>query len=351
VPADRAPTAVTPVVSYQCAIDAITSRCFPSYALRRRAMAPGALAQLEFLLIAAAVAEGWAVSVPDHEGRNGMWGAPYEPGYHVLDGLRAALSTERFGLSPSAPIGLWGYSGGGLASAWAAEMSGSYAPELNIVGAVLGSPVGDLGHTFLRLNGTYMSGLPALVVAALADIYPELNRVIQAHTTEEGKALLQRLHKWTTVEAIIRMAKKDMGDMLDRPLAQILDTPEVKHVFDDIKLGAAVPTPPVLIIQAVHDQLISVEDIDELADTYESGGASVTYHRDVFSEHILLHPMSAPMTLRWLTDRFNGKPLDEHLMRTKWPTLLNPMTYFGMARLVKIAAKVVTGRTVERRPL
>jgi triacylglycerol lipase len=351
VPAERDEQAVTPVVSYQCAIDAVTSRCFPSYALRRRAMAPGALAQFEFLLIAAALAEGWAVSVPDHEGRNGMWGAPYEPGYHVLDGLRAALNTERFGLSPSAPIGLWGYSGGGLASAWAAEMSGSYAPELNIVGAVLGSPVGDLGHTFRRLNGTYMSGLPALVVAALADIYPELNRVIQAHTTEEGKALLQRLHKWTTAEAIIRMAKKDMGDMLDRPLEQILDTPEVKHVFDDIKLGAAVPTPPVLIIQAVHDQLISVEDIDELADTYESGGASVTYHRDVFSEHILLHPMSAPMTLRWLTDRFNGKPLDEHLMRTKWPTLLNPMTYFGMVRLVKIAAKVVTGRTVERRPL
>jgi triacylglycerol lipase len=351
VPAERDEQAVTPVVSYQCAIDAVTSRCFPSYALRRRAMAPGALAQFEFLLIAAALAEGWAVSVPDHEGRNGMWGAPYEPGYHVLDGLRAALNTERFGLSPSAPIGLWGYSGGGLASAWAAEMSGSYAPELNVVGAVLGSPVGDLGHTFRRLNGTYMSGLPALVVAALADIYPELNRVIQAHTTEEGKALLRRLHTMTTAEAIIRMAKKDMGDMLDRPLEQILDTPEVKHVFDDIKLGAAVPTPPVLIIQAVHDQLISVEDIDELADTYESGGASVTYHRDVFSEHLLLHPMSAPMTLRWLTDRFNGKPLDEHLMRTKWPTLLNPMTYFGMVRLVKIAAKVVTGRTVERRPL
>jgi hypothetical protein len=351
VPAERAPKAVTPLVSYQCAIDAVTSRCFPSYALRRRAMAPGALAQFEFLLIAAAVAEGWAVSVPDHEGRNGMWGAPYEPGYHVLDGLRAALGSERLGLSQPAPIGLWGYSGGGLASAWAAEMSGSYAPELNIVGAVLGSPVGDLGHTFRRLNGTYMSGLPALVVAALADIYPELNRVIQAHTTEEGKALLRRLHKMTTAEAIIRMAKKDMGDMLDRPLEQILDTPEVKHVFDDIKLGAAVPTPPVLIIQAVHDQLISVEDIDELADTYESGGASVTYHRDLFSEHILLHPMSAPMTLRWLTDRFNGKPLNEHLMRTKWPTLLNPMTYVGMARLVKIAAKVVTGRTVERRPL
>jgi len=351
VPAERSPDAVTPVISYQCAIDAVTSRCFPSYALRRRAVATGSVAQFEFLLIAAAVAEGWAVSVPDHEGRKGMWGAPYEPGYHVLDGLRAALNTERLGLSPSAPIGLWGYSGGGLASAWAAEMCGAYAPELNIVGAVLGSPVGDLGHTFRRLNGSHMAGLPALVVAALADIYPELKRVIDEHATEEGKDLLRRLHKMTTAEAVVRMFKKDMGDMVDQPLDQILDTPEVQHVFDEIKLGAAVPSPPVLIVQAVHDLLISVEDIDELADTYSAAGANVTYHRDMFSEHLLLHPMSAPMTLRWLTDRFDGKPLTEHLVRTKWPTLLNPMTYVGMARLAKIAAKVVTGRTVERSPL
>jgi len=139
--------------------------------------------------------------------------------------------------------------------------------------------------------------------------------------------------------------------MLDRPLEEILDTPEVKYVFNEIKLGAAVPTPPVLIVQAVHDQLISVEDIDELAYTYSAGGADVTYHRDLLSEHLLLHPLSAPMTLRWLTDRFNGKPLSDHLVRSKWPTLLNPMTYVGMARLARIAAKVITGRTVEHRPL
>ena len=39
------------------------------------------------------------MSVPDHEGRNGMWGAPHEPGYCVLDGVRAALNYERLGLS------------------------------------------------------------------------------------------------------------------------------------------------------------------------------------------------------------------------------------------------------------
>jgi triacylglycerol lipase len=104
-------------------------------------------------------------------------------------------------------------------------------------------------------------------------------------------------------------------------------------------------------VQAVHDPIVSVDDIDALSDTYLAGGASVTYHRDTFSEHLSLHPLSAPMTLRWLTDRFAGKPVSENFARTKWPTMLNPMTYVGMARLVRIAAKVVTGRTVERRPL
>ncbi|MEN3318492.1 MAG: hypothetical protein V7643_1893 [Mycobacterium sp.] len=351
VPTERAAAGPVPLVSYQCAIDAVAGRCFPSYALRRGARAIGALAQFEFFLVAAALAEGWAVSVPDHEGSKGMWGAPYEPGYHVLDGVRAALHYERLGLSPDAPVGLWGYSGGGLASAWAAEVSGSYAPELNIVGAVLGSPVGDLGHAFRRLNGSFYSGLPAMVVAALTHIYPELDKVIQEHATDEGKAMLLRIEKMTTAHAVLRLIGMDMGKLVDQPLEQILSTPAVQHVFESIKLGTAVPTPPVLIVQAVHDRIVSVDDIDELTDTYQSGGASVTYHRDMFSEHMLLHPMSAPMTLRWLTDRFNGKPLDEHLVRTTWPTLLNPLTYVGMARLMKIAAKVVTGRTVERSPL
>jgi alpha-beta hydrolase superfamily lysophospholipase len=351
VPTERTTDKPTPIVSYQCAIDAVAGRCFPSYALRRGAKAIGALAQLEFFLIAAALAEGWAVSVPDHEGPDGTWGAPYEPGYHILDGVRAALNCQRLGLSPDAPVGLWGYSGGGLASAWAAEVHGDYAPDVNVVGAVLGSPVADLGNAFRRLNGSFYAGLPAMVVAALSHVYPELDRVIQEHGTDTGKAMLLRVEKMTTAHAVLRLIGMDMGKLVDAPLEQILQMPEVKHVFESIRLGTTVPTPPVLIVQAVHDRIVSVDDIDELAHTYKSGGASVTYHRDMFSEHMLLHPMSAPMALRWLTDRFDAKPLSEHLVRTTWPTMLNPMTYVGMARLIKIAAKVATGRTVDRSPL
>ncbi|WP_299569464.1 lipase family protein [uncultured Williamsia sp.] len=341
----------TPIVSYQCAIDAITGRCFPSYALRRGAKALGALPQFEFVLISALLAEGWAVSIPDHEGPKGLWGIPYEPGYCILDGVRAALSYAPLGLRPDAPVGLWGYSGGGLASAWAAEMYDSHAPELNVVGAVLGSPVGDLGNTYQRLNGTFFSALPALVVSALRHVYPELDDIIDGHATVEGRAKLARLQAMTTVEAVVRYMFTDMGAFLDTPLEEILAMPEVRRVFDSIRLGQSPPSIPVLLVQACNDRIVAVDDIDALARTYADAGTDVTYHRDRFSEHMLMHPLSAPTALRWLRERVEGRPVDENRRRTAWPTLFNPATYRGMIRLGAIAGKVMSGRPIPRREL
>ncbi|MDR3664115.1 MAG: lipase family protein [Mycobacterium sp.] len=348
LPVGHNPDTPCPIVSYQCAIDAVSDACFPSYALRRRARALGSVAQLEFVLIAAVLAQGWAVSIPDHEGTDGIWGAPHEPGYHILDGLRAAINTESLGLFADAPIGLWGYSGGGLASAWAAEEFADYAPELNVVGAALGSPVGDLGETFRRLNGSHAAGLPATVIAALTHIYPGLNRVINEHATEVGKAMLRNIKDMTTVAAVFRHAGLDMDNLLKPPLQQVLDTAEVQHVFESIKLGKTAPTPPLLVMQAVYDQIIAVENIDELTDTYILGGSHVTYHRDILSEHLVLHPVAAPMTLTWLADRFAGKPLGP-TVRTSWPALLNPATYVGLLKLGLVSAKVLLGLQVGRR--
>jgi triacylglycerol lipase len=190
-----------------------------------------------------------------------------------------------------------------------------------------------------------------MVVSALAKTFPDLNRIIEEHATDVGRAKLRGLERMTTVEAMIRLFRTDMDDWVHPPLAEVLDLPQVREVFEAIRLGKAVPTPPLLIVQAVHDSVIAVEDIDALADLYSRGGAQVTYHRDSFSEHMLLHPMSAPMTLRWLSDRFADQPIDAHLIRTRWPTLLNPITYAGMWRLGGIVARVAAGGRVGLRPL
>jgi triacylglycerol lipase len=351
LPEQREPGRGCPVLSYQCAIDAVTSRCFPSYALRRGAKPIGAFVQSEYLLVAAALAEGWAVSVPDHEGCHGMWGAPDEPGFRVLDGLRAAFQAGHLGLSPSNPVALWGYSGGGLATAWAAEHCSDYAPELNIVGAVLGSPVGDCGSVARRLNGTFFAGLAALMIAALTHVFPGAQRVVDEHASDAGKELLDELHSMTTAQAVWRLRGTDIGSYVDMSADQLWDLPEVRDVFDATKLGQSIPRPPVLVVQAVHDRIISVEAIDKLVAHYQQGGAAVTYHRDRFCGHLLLHPLSAPMTLRWLRDRFAQRDVSKDRLRTVWPTVFNPSTWYGMLKLGVITVKVVTGRPVQRHRL
>jgi triacylglycerol lipase len=339
LPEQRDPGRVCPVLSYQCAIDAVASRCFPSYALRRGAKPIGAFVQSEYLLVAAALAEGWAVSVPDHEGCHGMWGAPHEPGFRILDGVRAA------------PVALWGYSGGGLASAWAAEHSSEYAPDLNVVGAVLGSPVGDCGSVARRLNGTFFAGMAALMIAALTHVFPGAQRVVDEHASDEGKELLDELHSMTTAQAVWRLRGTDIGSYVDMSADELWDLPEVREVFDATKLGQSTPRPPLLVVQAVHDSIIGVDAIDKLVASYQQAGVAITYHRDQFCGHLLLHPLSAPMTLRWLRDRFAGHDANKGHARTVWPRLFNPSTWFGMLKLGVITAKVITGRSVQRHRL
>ncbi|WP_255507063.1 lipase family protein [Mycolicibacterium sp. 018/SC-01/001] len=347
VPRGKNP-AECPVLSYQCAIDAVAARCFPSYALRLGAGLVGASVQAEFLFIAAALSRGWAVSIPDHEGLAGMWGAPYEAGFRVLDGLRAAVGDPAIGLSPTAPMAIWGYSGGGLASGWAAEAADTYAPELDIVGAVLGSPVVDPESVARRLNASPWAGLAALMIASLVHVFPGARKVVDEHATEDGKALLLQIEGMSTGAAIRHFRNVDITAYVDVTLDELFALPELRHVFEVTRLGQKIPSMPVLLIQGVHDKIVSVADVDALVDTYTAGGAAVTYHRDPLAEHLLLYPFAVPMTLGWLADRLARR--DRPASRHTWPALLNSRTYASLPALTSAAARAAVPFPGRRRP-
>lgn len=88
------------------------------------------------------LARGWAVAVPDHLGPNSAYGAPRR--HANLDGIRAV---KRFGPADLAgsPVGSAGYSGGGMATGFAAAMAPEYAPELPIVGVAQGGVPVNIG--------------------------------------------------------------------------------------------------------------------------------------------------------------------------------------------------------------
>lgn len=129
------------LLSYQIEYDSAWTGCDPSYALQRGAPPVQELfGQYSILVYTAALDKGWVVATPDYEGPNAAFVAGKISGRATLDGVRAALRSERVtGVKPYAQHAMWGYSGGSLASEWAAELQPQYAPELNFVGTVLGS--------------------------------------------------------------------------------------------------------------------------------------------------------------------------------------------------------------------
>lgn len=350
----RGSTAPAGLIAYQCAIDAVSDRCFPSYALRAGARAWGALPQFEMMLIARLLDLGYVVSACDHEGLLGTFAAPREPGHRVLDGVRAAMAFDELGLPDGVPVGMFGYSGGGMATAWAAEMAPTYAPELPIVGAVLGSPVGDPGEAFIKLNGGLFAGLPALVVAGLRHVYPGLAEVVREHASVDGKRRLDRLERLTTTEACLLYALDDFDDYLDAPLADVLALPEVLHVFDDLRLGHHAPTCPVLVVQSTRDQVIDVDDVDSQVQRYVTRGAEVLYLRDRMSEHITLMLLGFPVMTRWLERRFDEHAAGSATRGSRGPRpartqdhlslALSPRSWPGFAHLGAAAARTLVGR-------
>ena len=236
---------------------------------------------------------------------------------------------------------------GGLATGWAAELWASYASELNVVGAVLGAPVGDPGAIFGDLDGSLYAGLPNMAVASLIREYPGLRQLVETHTNDAGQSLLASLEGMSMIAALVRGCRRRSGRFLDRPLEQILATPEITDLFDDLRLGQTPPAIPVLIMQAIHDQFINVRHIDALVDSYRAHGAQVSYVRDRLSEHALLYPLSIPTGLQWIADRFAEKP-DDYLGSRTVTLLTSPRTIVGVLKTIWVTLKVVLGRSLHK---
>ncbi|MEV6060847.1 lipase family protein [Nocardia asteroides] len=351
LPAGASPESGRPLLLFQSAIDAVTERCAPSYSLRHGTRASGSITRLEWPLIAYALTRGWAVSIADHGGRKGSFGAPREPGYRTLDGARAALSFEPLRLGPSTQIAVWGYSGGGMASSWAVEMAPEYAPELGLVGAVLGAPVGDPGEVLLRLDGGRFAAFPLMVIAALQRLYPALQQAIAADVSAEGRTLLARAEKLPPITALIRMSGLRIDDYLTRPLNDILAEPDVRAVLDDIRLGLNAPACPLLVLQPLNDQVIHCDGVDRQVERYQHAGVHVTYVRDRLSDHFTLLPLSTALSLSWLADRVEGKPLPAPSTRTVLSLNASAAGLRGLAAIVGTALTVAVGRAPVSRKL
>ncbi|MGW4534980.1 lipase family protein [Nocardia sp. NPDC004340] len=313
-------TRPTALLSFQNMTDAIAPQCQPSQALFQGHVpwidpsksGPLQLTTMsgETAFIAAGLARGWAVSVPDFGGVDNHYSTPKEPGYTVLDGIRAVEAFEPAALSgPGTPALLWGYSGGGIASTWAAQEQPRYAPELNLVGTAAGAPVADPRVAMLAMNGTPVGGglrdllFPVALMGVMQDS-PAFTAAMNRYLTPAGKQKIAEAADNCTPQNMVSSLGLDADQFLTEPIEQILTDPAINAALEERALGATAPTTPLYIYNAIDDEGSLITSMDTLVATYCAAGTPVTYRREQLAMPASAHTgewfLGAPAALAWL---------------------------------------------------
>lgn len=144
-----------PIVVNNLPIDALGRACTAGYTL---AHGPSLTTTnvTDFIppVTAFALAAGYAVLIPDHEGPRMAYAEPKVAGQTILDSIRGMrnLFPDEFGDSRMV---MTGYSGGAIATNGAAKLIDSYAPDLKpfIAGAALGGTPIDFAVLTQSMNG------------------------------------------------------------------------------------------------------------------------------------------------------------------------------------------------------
>jgi hypothetical protein len=268
-----------PLLSYQVPEDALTTSCAPSYVLLSGAEVDDhVISQVRFDRgqVMAAVRRGWAVMVPDYEGPDSQFYGAAAAAHGVLDGVRAALSLAPASVHRNAPVGLWGYSGGGFATAAAAQKQSRYAPELTISAVAEGGVPADLNAALRAMSGQAFSGWIPFGFAALENAYPHahvdryLNRAARGYADAvahacAGVAVADGPHN----------AKLEEFEAWPGSLTQ----GRFHRFAHDVSLigFGGTPSVPVYMYHGTTDELLPVTAARELAARYRDHGVSIEW--------------------------------------------------------------------------
>ncbi|MBF6077867.1 lipase family protein [Nocardia beijingensis] len=295
-----------PVLSFNAAIDSLGHRCAPSYKLRNEPTVELWAAQIP-------LSKGYAVLVPDHQGPRQAYAAGLMAGHAVLDSIRAVVRTPEFGLRPDAPTVVTGYSGGAIASGWAAQLAPRYAPELNLVGAAFGGVPADFDMLLSTMNGrNAASGVFLAATLGLAREYPELLGLMN----DDGWRLAQ-------VGKDLCMTAEELGGAVAPIPVQALthaaaptELPMVREILAANRLGASAPTVPVFLYHATHDPWVPLAGAEKLYADWCGAGTPVDF-QVYFGEHFLVGLSGIPGANSWIDDRFAGRPVAPQCTRSR----------------------------------
>lgn len=270
-----------PLISYAPGTQGLGDRCAPSRQME-------SLVEYEGLGIARTVGRGYAVGMTDYQGLGTPGTHTYmvreAQGRAVLDMARAVKNLEGSGITDANPVGLMGYSQAGGAAASAAELAGTYAPDLDIKGSAIGAPPADLAKVGKNIDGSLYFAFAAFALLGVAqaeniDPAPHLN----AAGMELAKGLEDKC-----VSDLLEYAFKDSGTYTTSglKLGDLLGTEPFATAVDRQRIGRIKPSAPVVINHSLADDVIPYEVGKQLGSDWCDQGARVTFNPGLMPTHV-----------------------------------------------------------------
>ncbi|WP_042364808.1 lipase family protein [Streptacidiphilus neutrinimicus] len=312
-------------VSYQSFYDSLNPADSPSRAIAGGLSLGGVIPNAEAILLAPLLVQDYNLVIPDTEGQNADFAAGPEYGAATLDSIRAATRAADTGLSGDTSFGLIGYSGGAIATNWAAALAPAYAPEVNrkLVGFAEGGLLVDPAH-----NLTYVSGSLAwsgVIPMALIGVARSYGLDLTPYLSSYGLKVYNGLRQGSIVNAIGEYPGLTWQQMAKPQYANPDSVPAFVGAVNRINLGsAATPTIPGYIGQGdggvwegtfsnlpgigTGDGVMVAGDVRALARQYcATGDSAIDYQQFDALSHIGTAVPWAVAAIGYLNDRFAGR--------------------------------------------
>ncbi len=318
VPLGRTPK----VVSYQSFYDSLDPADEPSAAISGGSGLGNGIVDAETGLIAPMLLAGYTVVIPDTEGQQADFAAGPEYGVTTLDSLRAASRETSTGIGTTSRIGMVGYSGGAIASEWAAELAPSYAPGVaerlvgTAIGGVLVKPSTNLHY--VEGSAIWSGVIPMALVGVGRAFHLDLSPYLSAY----GKQVYAQLQ-----DASIADVLGHYPGLTWKQIAKpAYPTPESVPVYvrsaNQLIMGTGgTPNAPLFIGQGTRGELEGTQtgpagigegdgvmvagDVRSLARKYCGRGTTVQYQQYPLS-HTTTAAAWLPSAVTWLQARFAG---------------------------------------------
>ncbi|SUD49323.1 Secretory lipase [Nocardia otitidiscaviarum] len=291
-----------PLVSYQALINSLGAQCNPSRSLFNGELQDAVGAMLP-------IGRGWAISLPDYLGPHVAYGAAKLGGMVTLDSVKAVRQATELGLG-SVPVVLAGYSGGGMATAWAGALQPTYAPDLQLAAVVAGGIPADLREMALALGFDPHPGFGLAFAAAmgLEREYPK-RLPVSDQLNENGlwfrdftKDACRRflLFHGVSRNAEQLAASKDM-----------MNSPEAHAVLreNSLRYHDGIPTVPTFFWQGRFDTMTHFVPVAEVAERYCAAGVPLVFRPYDIAEHLTTAVAGFPEAWDYVEARFRGDPV------------------------------------------